>query len=198
MHYWGDEWFEKNGQDLYAAIDFIEAYLHKHHIGVCGKEKFGTYRDEYLRFWNGGLYQILFGYSAYIGTWHRYRWEWLKNLVNKIHQFIYFKLDEGSVDVIDGEPLESFSERFGKRKWKGLCHYNNKIGLTKFINDIQAKHYNIAFQKACKKWPNIIDELIVDVDGYKMIKPCKYGNVDGEAIHNKYWVPIGKTEETNK
>ena len=65
MHTWGDEWFEEYGDDLNAAISYIENYLHKHHIGVCGKEKYGTYRDEYLRFWNGGIYQILFGYRRY-------------------------------------------------------------------------------------------------------------------------------------
>jgi hypothetical protein len=75
MHEWGDEWFRKNGDDLYCAIDFIEKYLHKHHIGVCGKEKYGTYRDSWLRFWNGGLYEILFGYSARIGSWRKYKWQ---------------------------------------------------------------------------------------------------------------------------
>ena len=42
MHYWGDDWFENNGKDLYAAIDFVENYLRKHHIGICGKEKYGS------------------------------------------------------------------------------------------------------------------------------------------------------------
>ena len=46
MHTWGDEWFEQYGDDLNAAISYIENYLHKHHIGVCGKDKYGTYRDE--------------------------------------------------------------------------------------------------------------------------------------------------------
>ena len=29
MHYWGDEWFKKNGKDLYEAIDWIEKKLRK-------------------------------------------------------------------------------------------------------------------------------------------------------------------------
>ena len=190
MHYWGDEWFKKNGDDLYEAISYIENYLRKHHIGVCGKEKFGTYRDEYLTFWNGGIYHILFGYRGYIGTYHRYRCEWFKNLVNKIHNFIYFTIDQGSISSKEGESFQKYSKRYNERKWKGLCDLNYKIGLTKLVNDRLAKHYNIAFQNACKKWPNLIDELICDVDGYMMIKPGKYGDIDGEAIHNKYWQKV--------
>jgi len=37
----------------------------------------------------------------------------------------------------------------------------------------------------------VIDELICDIDGYEMIKPCKYGNIDGVEIHNRYWKRIG-------
>ena len=199
MHYWGDEWFEKNGKDLYDAINFIEDYLRKHHIGVCGKEKYGTYRDEYLRLWNGGIYSILFGHRGYVGTYHRYKCEWFKDIVNKIHHFIYFVIDEGhTINQREGESFEDYSKRYSNRKWKGLTHFNYKIGLTGFVQKIQAKYYNYAFQIACKKWPNIIDELIVDVEGYKMIKPCKYGNIDGEEIHKKYWIPIDQIEKSEK
>jgi hypothetical protein len=187
MHYWGDEWFQKNGNDLNNAIDFIETYLTKHHIGVCGKEKYGTYRDEYLRFWSGGLYEILFGYSVYIGTWRFKNYPKLQSLINKIHHFIYYKVDCGTPEKRENESFEEYSTRFKNRKWKGLQHYSSQIGLTKLIQNHQAKHYNKAFQLACKKWPNVKEELIVMVDGYKMIKPCKWGEVDGEEIHNKYW-----------
>ena len=199
MHYWGDEWFEKNGNDLYDAINYIEGYLHKHHIGVCGKEKYGTYRDEYLTFWNGGIYQLLFGYRGYIGTWHHYKWEWFRKFVDSIHRFIYCIIDEGiTVSQRKGESFEDFGKRYEKRWWKGLTHINAKIGLTGLVHKIQAKYYNYAFQLACKKWPNIIDELIVMVDGYQMIKPCKYGNINGEEIHKKYWVSIDKAIENDK
>ena len=190
MHTWGDEWFEQYGGDLNAAISYIENYLHKHHIGVCGKEKYGTYRDEYLRFWNGGIYQILFGYRVYIGTYKRYPWQWLENFVNKIHNFIYFKIDLGVVDKKDNETTEEYFERCKKHWWKGLCYINTKLGLLDFVHKRQAKYYNYAFQKACKKWPHLVDELICMVDGYKMIKPCKYGDIDGEEINKKYWVKI--------
>lgn len=199
MHCWGDEWFEKNGTDLYNAINFIEAYLRKHHIGICGKEKYGTYRDEYLRFWNGGIYEILFGYSARIGSWRHYKWEWFQKFVDKIHHFIYFTIDEGNtITQREDESFEDYCKRYDSRIWKGLCHVNTKIGLTGLVHKIQAKYYNYAFQKACKKWPNVVDELIVMVDGYKMIKPCKYGDIDGEEIHEKYWVPIDKVTENEE
>jgi len=187
MHCWGDEWFQKNGNDLNNAIDFIEKNLHKYGIGVCGKEKYGTYRDEYLHFWSGGLYEILFGYRVWIGSHRRYKWNWLGEIVNKIHRFIYYRLDYGTPEKYENESFEKYSTRFKNRKWKGLIHYNSKIGLTEFVYNYQSKMYNKVFQLACKKWPNIIDELIVMIDGYKLIKPCKWGNVDGEEIHKKYW-----------
>lgn len=218
MHMWGDDWFEVNGQDLYSAIKFIEDYLHKHNIGVCGKEKYGTYRDEYLHFWDGGLYSILFGYRARIGTFNSYRFKLTKEekenetfwktkfnknvspkiveFINKIHSFICFKLDEAIPDISKDTPFEEYDYYYNKRKWKGLKYYNGKIGLIKLIQKYQAYHYNKAFQLACKKWPHIQDELIVMVDGWEMIKPCKWGNIDGEVIHKKYWKTVeNKNEE---
>ena len=83
--------------------------------------------------------------------------------------------------------ISEMEQQYNNRIWKGLCFYNDKIGLTKLVNNYQAKMYNKVFQQACKKWPDIIDELVVDTVGYEMIKPCKWGNVDGELIHSKYW-----------
>lgn len=163
MHYWGDEWFIKHGNELSDAIGEIERELRKCHIGIYGKEKYGTYRDEYLRFWDGSLYQILFGYRACIGTYRTkglYKYEWFTNIIDDIHKFIAYKIP-----------------RFPK--W-----------LRKLVNDHQAKMYNKVFQMVCKKYPNIVDELIMCVDGYDMIKPCKWGNIDGKEIHNRYWRTI--------
>lgn len=174
MHIWGDEWFEKNGDDLYAAIDFIENNLVKYGIGVCGKEKWGCYRDDFLRFWNGGLYEILFGYRCHIGTWSFSKYPRIQKLIDKFHHWTYFTLDLGT--------------KWCGGKWKGLCHYSEKTGLLKLVHKYQASMYNKTFQLACKKWPNVIDELISDIDGYRMIKPCKWGNIDGQTIHDKYWV----------
>lgn len=187
MHYWGDEWFKLNGKDLNDAINFIEKNLRKYHIGVCGKEKYGAYEDEYLRFWNGGIYEILFGYRAYIGTWNFNKYLYLQKFINKIHHFIYHKIDQGTPSKKENESFEEYSKRYEKRNWKGLIHYSKKIGLLDLVHKYQAKMYNKVFQTACKKWPNVIDELIVDIEGYKMIKPCKWGNIDGEEIHKKYW-----------
>lgn len=190
MHNWGDNWFNEHGKHLHGAISEIESYLHRHHIGICGKEKWGCYRDEYLRFWNGGIYQILFGYRMYVGPrYHRYlyKYRWLGRIIYKIHCFIYFKIDQGDIPIIVGESLEEYHSRYNNRKWKGLCHYIRKTRLYRYIIKQQEKHYNYAFQLACKKYPDVIDELISDIDGYEMVKPCKYGDVSGVEIHNKYW-----------
>ena len=179
-----EEYTPFKGSVYCATVPDHIMYVRRNGKGYwCGN----SYRDEYLRFWDGGLYTILFGYRGWIGTHHRYKWKWMEDFVNKIHHFIYFTLDCGTPESTEGESFEDYSKKYENRKWKGLHHYSNQIGLTKLIQDRQAKHYNKAFQLACKKWPNIIDELIAMTDGYKMIKPCKWGDVDGEEIHNKYW-----------
>lgn len=49
MHYWDDEWFEKYGDDLYAAMDYIRRYVRKYsRCHVSMKEKYGTIRYEYI------------------------------------------------------------------------------------------------------------------------------------------------------
>lgn len=195
MHNWGDNWFNEHGEHLYAAINEIESYLRRHHIGICGKEKWGCYRDEYLRFWDGGIYQILFGYREFPGHSHHkglYRFEWFSKFISAMHRFIRYKIDDGMPDYKSGESFATWYERsYSKRRWKGLCHYMEKTRLYSYIINQQKKHYNYAFQLACKKYPDVTDELISDVDGYEMIKPCKYGNIDGVEIHNRYWKTIG-------
>ncbi len=70
-----------------------------------------------------------------------------------------------------------------------------RTGLLKLVWWYQEQIYNYAVQKMCKKYPNIVDELVADLDGYKFIKPGIFGYVDGKAIHHKYWTTVGKEEE---
>lgn len=199
MHFWGDNWFKEHGDDLYSAIDEIEAGLHKHHIGVCGKEKWGCYNDSFLRFWDGGLYDILFGYRAYIGSFgHKglFKIKWFKKFVDNIHRYIYFRIDRGtpwkymSTESTKNMDLEEYKRVYEKRWWKGLCYYNDKIGLTKLVNDHLAEKLNMVFQQVCAKYPDIVDELVSDVTCYHLIKPCKWGNIDGTEIHNRHWTTL--------
>ena len=57
------------------------------------------------------------------------------------------------------------------------------LRIHKVIHAYQFWVYNRVIQQACAKWPNVIDELVVDADNYHLIK----GKVDGTEIHNKYW-----------
>jgi len=61
----------------------------------------------------------------------------------------------------------------------------------------QSQVYNYAIQKMCKKYPNVIDELVSDLDGYKMVKPGIFGKVDGEVIHKKYWKVVSTSGAVN-
>lgn len=45
IHYWGDEWFKKNGDDLEAAMRFIQGYCRRWgRLGGYIKETYGTIR----------------------------------------------------------------------------------------------------------------------------------------------------------
>lgn len=55
-HEWGDEWFEKNGDDLYAAERYIYRFVKRwSRCRLLSKEKYGTLRYEAL-FPPGGSY----------------------------------------------------------------------------------------------------------------------------------------------
>lgn len=185
MHYWGDEWFNKHGDDLYAAINEIEHNLRKYRICVCGKEKWGCYRDDFLRLWDGGWYYIIFGPSLCFRPCRYYKWKPFRKLVEFIHSAIHW---------FDHCMIPYKKTKYGWLKG-GIADFNVKIGLAKLVWDWQAKKYNKVFQLVCKKYPDIVDELICDTEGYKMIKPCKWGDIDGTAIHNKYWKPLSDAKE---
>jgi|ERR1035441_1738761 hypothetical protein len=150
MHQWGDCWFEKYGSNLYFAIDEFEHICRKYGgIKIYGKEKYGTYRDEYLRLWDGGLHSMIY-----------------KSLVRIENNFIYWRLD----------PILRFIFTY--------------TGILKLIHSYQASVYNYGMQKMCKKFPDIVNELVSDLDGYKMVKPGIFGKVDGKEIHEKYWTTL--------
>lgn len=49
MHCWGDEWFNKYGNDLYKAQNFIWDYVKRwSRCNLISKEKYGTIRYECL------------------------------------------------------------------------------------------------------------------------------------------------------
>ena len=93
---------------------------------------------------------------------------------------------------------------YSKNDWgtvfKKICYWtddiladiNRFIGLTWIIRKWQIKKINQLFQNVCKEHPDLIDELISDTDCYMYIKPGRYGDIDGEKIHNKYWKIIEK------
>lgn len=163
MHEWGDEWFQEHGQNLYDAIDFIEKRLRKAGICVYGKEKWGCWVDEYLKLWDGSLSPIFFGWHLFYNTWYL-------RLFRKIDYFL----------------IPYKKTKFGWLKF-GVAEINKWLGLVDLVCKWQANQYNKAIQLACKKWPDVTEELIVDTEGYQMVKPCKWGDVDGELIHRKYW-----------
>lgn len=81
--------------------------------------------------------------------------------------FIYFKLD-----------------------WYIIKPFTKYTGLHKLGLWYQKQVYNYAIQKMCKKYPEITDELVADLDGVDFVKPGIFGNVCGKTIYNKYWTRL--------
>ncbi len=46
MHYWGDDWFQKNGETFYQIIDTVQQKLIDSEIYISIKEKWGTIYEE--------------------------------------------------------------------------------------------------------------------------------------------------------
>lgn len=177
MHYWGDEWFQKHGDHLYAAIREMDEAMWKARISCLTKEKYGTRREDLLHLWDGGWYAIIYGPRMSYSPYKYYKWLPFRKLVEGIHSLVY-RLDHRLIPY----KKTKYGYLYG-----GLADFHRMIGIVKLVNKWQARQYNKIFQLTCKKYPDVIDELVMDAEGYKMIKPCKWGDVDGEAIHNKHW-----------
>lgn len=65
--------------------------------------------------------------------------------------------------------------------------FTRYTGILWLGRQVQYAVYNYAIQTACKRYPNVIDELVSHINGYKLVKPGIFGRVDGTAINNKYW-----------
>lgn len=188
MHYWGDKWFQEHGDHLYSAILELDKKLWKYKIGCLTKEKYGTRREDMLKLWDGGWYTIIYGPRFSYRPWKYYKWKPFRKLVEGIHSFVYW---------LDHSIVPGTKTKYGRLR-KGLADFHRWLGIVAVVNSWQAKKYNKAFQLTCKKYPDVIDELVMDAEGYKMIKPCKWGDIDGQVIHNKYWKTLSDMDIENE
>jgi len=79
--------------------------------------------------------------------------------------------------------------------WKILKPITKYTGLHRLGLWYQFQVYNYAIQKMCKKYPEIIDELVSSLNGYELVKPGIFGKVCGKTIHDKYWVTYKNESE---
>lgn len=88
-HYWGDEWFEKNGDDLYRAINYCTERWYKYgRIGTTfSKEKYGTFRHNTTPYYGSWPIHELInpGYVYY--QWPKWLLPWEMKL-GKVVQFL--------------------------------------------------------------------------------------------------------------
>jgi len=86
--------------------------------------------------------------------------------------------------------LGAYSVRFETNWYDYVDRFFAKIlriiGFVKIVNRLQVKLVNRGLQKIYLKYPEIVNELVCDVDCYEWIK----GEVDGEFIHKKYWTEL--------
>jgi hypothetical protein len=87
--------------------------------------------------------------------------------VHIMNSFLYFKLD-----------------------WYVIKPFTKYSGLLWLGHRLQAMAYNYAFQSACKKWPNVVDELIMCVDAPELIKPGIFGPIDGKVVRDRHWTTL--------
>ena len=80
-----------------------------------------------------------------------------------------------------------YVDRFFAKIWKA-------VGIVKLGHKIQEKIYNREVQKVLGHHHNIVHELICDNCLYSLIKPTKFGYIDGKRIYDLYW----ETVNTNK
>lgn len=75
-----------------------------------------------------------------------------------------------------------------------IASFFKKTGILKKVNNWQKSRINKIYQEICKEHPEILNELIVDINFEDWIIPGKYGIIDGKTIQNKYWTKITNTK----
>ena len=71
--------------------------------------------------------------------------------------------------------------------WDIVIPFTKATGILRLGHWYQELVYNYAIQRACKKYPHLTENLVRGIDGYELVKPGIFGQVDGTKIHNKYW-----------
>jgi len=148
MHFWGDEWFEKNGKDFADAVEYADKHLRVYgRMNVYVKEKYGTLRVQGYLSWDGMLHSLIYPGHPYI----------------RFPQALYF-LD------------------------RNLFFYIFKFtGFRYTVRAFQRAITNYTFQKLCKKYPHMINEIMDDICHYDSVKPGIFGNMDGKEIRAMNW-----------
>ncbi len=137
-HIWSDEWFEKHGDELYAAQKFIVNFVRRwSRCLLVTKEKYGTIR-----------YAAIF--PPYCGYYKRENW--IDNILHLFGQKTLKYSFMGSDDLLVEREFKKW--RF---EWytTWLCRTWAKVGKIIF---------KIALKIAIKKFPNVEREITADAD----------------------------------
>lgn len=60
-------------------------------------------------------------------------------------------------------------------------------GVEKGVSNYRIFVYNMSIQRACKKWPHLVNELVAEIDYPELVTPGIFGDVCGEDVQNEYW-----------
>ena len=119
--------------------------------------------------WRRGRISTIFNKEKY-GTYRDHSHFWTGTVhgfiypdrcyISKAWRWWYYNVDLGVTDRLT--------------KW---------TGLQWLVHKVQAKFYNYGIQKACRLYPNVVDELCQDLARPELVR----GEVDGMSIYRKYW-----------
>jgi hypothetical protein len=84
MHYWGDEWFEKHGNDLEEAVSLVVRYCRTlGRFGGQAKEKYGTLR--FYAFFHSMIHDLI--WPGYYYCQYPKHWMWMADIYIYGHSF---------------------------------------------------------------------------------------------------------------
>jgi len=90
---------------------------------------------------------------------------------------------DGGIHTLIWPGYVSIQNRFlyFKIDWYVIQPFTKYTGLHRLGLWYQKQVYNYAIQKMCKKYPEIIDELVSCLDGVELVTPGIFGNVCGKT-----------------
>lgn len=142
--------------------------------------------------WDGGIYELLFGYRYPRGPKRYSRIKAIAKLQDWVHEFVEWKIDKGWTFAAMKET--DFAKRFeltkkrflnkdGKWVEKGFAPWMRRTKFYDRYRKRKYEQYNKIVQTACMYWPDLTEDIVCYTDWWIHVVPGKYGNVSGKDVY---------------